>query len=228
MANFTPYEAFQMAYYLSWFKRRVKVEPYGRRQCSGLVVGVELFHGQDAARQGFKGGRTISTLSLPNGDYSPNFHHLSMLQQTTHDNNNVNLHMVRSYHRSFNGFAAMITDQQRKMLEKNGRRDFCVSKQNTPNYKLQGLGILWGSQESIHRNITRESDLIIGVIDTGIWPASESFNDRGFGPIPKKWKGACKGGKNFTCNNKIIGARHYVQGVLIDKHVISNTQEGVN
>ncbi|XLS62987.1 hypothetical protein HN51_017215, partial [Arachis hypogaea] len=40
---------------------------------------------------------------------------------------------------------------------------------------------------------------------------SESFNDHGFGPIPKKWKGACKGGKNFRCNNKIISARYYVK-----------------
>ncbi|KAK6139272.1 hypothetical protein DH2020_026984 [Rehmannia glutinosa] len=56
---------------------------------------------------------------------------------------------------------------------------------------------------------TIESDTIIGVIDTGVWPESESFNDKGFGPPPKKWEGACKGGKNFTCNNKVIGARYY-------------------
>jgi len=31
----------------------------------------------------------------------------------------------------------------------------------------------------------------------------------GFGPIPKKWKGVCAGGGNFSCNNKIIGARWY-------------------
>lgn len=51
-----------------------------------------------------------------------------------------------------------------------------------------------------HRNSKRENDLIVGVIDTGIWPESKSFNDEGFGPAPDKWKGACKGGRNFTCN----------------------------
>ncbi|CAI0419460.1 unnamed protein product [Linum tenue] len=54
-----------------------------------------------------------------------------------------------------------------------------------------------------------ESDIVIGVIDTGIWPESESFNDTGFGPPPSKWKGTCTSAANFTCNNKIIGARHY-------------------
>ncbi|MED6208033.1 hypothetical protein PIB30_041291 [Stylosanthes scabra] len=148
--------------------------------------------------------------SLPNGDYSPTSHHLSMLQQTTHDNN-VKHHMVRSYQRSFNGFAAMITDKQRELLEKmEGVVSVFPSKKlqlhTTRSWDFMGL------QQSVHRNISSESDIIIGVLDSGIWPESESFNDRGFGPIPKKWKGACNGGKNFTCNKKIIGARHYVQG----------------
>lgn len=48
-------------------------------------------------------------------------------------------------------------------------------------------------------SVNVESDIVVGVIDTGIWPA-ESFSDKGFGPPPKKWKGTCQGLKNFTCN----------------------------
>ncbi|KAM1659024.1 hypothetical protein ACFXTN_043123 [Malus domestica] len=62
----------------------------------------------------------------------------------------------------------------------------------------------------VSRNATTESDFIVGVMDTGIWPEGESFKDEGFGPPPKKWKGVCEGGKNFTCNKYIVGARYYL------------------
>ncbi|MED6209236.1 hypothetical protein PIB30_052760 [Stylosanthes scabra] len=148
--------------------------------------------------------------SLPKGDYSPTSHHLSMLQQTTNDNDAKN-HIPRSYHRSFNGFAAMITDKQREMLSK---MEGVVSVFPSRTLQLQTTRSwdFMGFQESTQRNSTGESDVIIGAIDSGIWPESESFNDHGFSPIPKKWKGVCEGGKNFTCNNKIIGARHYLKG----------------
>uniref|UniRef100_A0A2N9HNH7 Subtilisin-like protease fibronectin type-III domain-containing protein n=1 Tax=Fagus sylvatica TaxID=28930 RepID=A0A2N9HNH7_FAGSY len=64
-----------------------------------------------------------------------------------------------------------------------------------------------GFPKQVHR--TTESNIIIGILDTGIWPESDSFNDKGFGPPPSRWKGTCKALTNFTCNNKIIGAQYY-------------------
>ncbi|CAK8538216.1 unnamed protein product [Lathyrus sativus] len=61
-----------------------------------------------------------------------------------------------------------------------------------------------GFPMNVKRN-SYESDVIIGVIDSGVCPQSESFNDKGFGPPPKKWKGVCES-YNFTCNNKLVGA----------------------
>ncbi|KAG7533881.1 Peptidase S8/S53 domain superfamily [Arabidopsis thaliana x Arabidopsis arenosa] len=148
--------------------------------------------------------------SLPSQlDYTPMSHHMSILQEVTGESS-VEGRLVRSYKRSFNGFAARLTESER---ERVAEMEGVVSVFPNMNYKLQTtaswdfLGLKEGNNTK--RNLAVESDIIIGVFDTGIWPESQSFSDKGFGPPPKKWKGVCSGGKNFTCNNKLIGARDY-------------------
>ncbi|VVB16515.1 unnamed protein product [Arabis nemorensis] len=148
--------------------------------------------------------------SLPSrSDYIPMSNHISILQEVTGESS-IEGRLVRSYKRSFNGFAARLTEAERKRV---AEMEGVVSVFPNKNYKVQTtrswdfIGLKEG--KNTNRNLAVESDTIIGVIDTGIWPESESFSDKGFGPPPKKWKGVCSGGKNFTCNNKLIGARDY-------------------
>ncbi|KAL1155127.1 hypothetical protein V6Z11_A08G003100 [Gossypium hirsutum] len=118
----------------------------------------------------------------------------------------VENYLIKSYKRSFNGFAAKLTDEEAKKLASFKE---VVSVFPSKVYHLQTTRS-WdflGLNQTVKRNATAESNVIVGVLDTGIWPESDSFSDEGFGPRPKKWKGACKGGQNFTCNNKLIGAR---------------------
>ncbi|KAM1263429.1 hypothetical protein ACFX2G_029047 [Malus domestica] len=153
--------------------------------------------------------------SLPKDElFSPLSHHIGILESVVESSSASNL-LVRTYKRSFNGFAAKLTEQERERL---ANMKEVVSVFPSTSYKPQTTRS-WdfiGFNENIKRNRTVESDVIIGVIDSGIWPESESFKDKGFGPAPKKWKGACQGGKNFTCNNKIIGARFYTNSTARD------------
>ncbi|KAJ7557500.1 hypothetical protein O6H91_05G129100 [Diphasiastrum complanatum] len=58
-------------------------------------------------------------------------------------------------------------------------------------------------------------DVIIGLVDSGIWPESPSFHDGSLPPIPTRWKGTCEVGDQFhasQCNRKLIGARYYTKG----------------
>ncbi|KAJ4907907.1 Subtilase family protein [Raphanus sativus] len=151
--------------------------------------------------------------SLPSrAEYIPMSHHMSILQEVVGESL-MDGRLLRSYKRSFNGFAARLTESEREQV---AGMEGVVSVFPNKKLKLQTtaswdfMGIKEG--KGTKRNPSVESDTIIGVLDGGIWPESESFSDKGFGPPPKKWNGVCAGGKNFTCNNKLIGARHYSPG----------------
>ncbi|KNA20365.1 hypothetical protein SOVF_053210 [Spinacia oleracea] len=72
------------------------------------------------------------------------------------------------------------------------------------------------------------SDVIIGVLDTGIWPELPSFSDEGYDQVPATWKGSCEVGSDFpasSCNRKIIGARAFYQGYEAAKGPMNETKD---
>ncbi len=61
--------------------------------------------------------------------------------------------------------------------------------------------------------------VIVGIIDTGIWPEHPSFSNpdpkgKAYGAPPAKWQGYCQlpndDSPPLTCNNKLIGAREFL------------------
>ncbi|KAL1544723.1 cucumisin-like [Salvia divinorum] len=143
---------------------------------------------------------------LPKGGISASAHHVSLLQATL-GSKRATESLLHSYKRSFSGFVAKLSEDEKKKIAslKEVVSVFPSTKKQlltTRSWDFMGFPV--NSERS-----QTESDVIVGMLDTGIWPESQSFNDTGFGPAPAKWKGTCQSSSNFTCNNKIIGAKYY-------------------
>ena len=133
---------------------------------------------------------------------------------------------------SYNGFAAELTEAQAAKLE--AMKDVVavsadelqtVDTSSTPTFLgLTDAGGLWeqlggkadGSAGGKDSAGPGES-VIIGVVDSGIWPESKSFSDRDsdgkliYQQIPG-WNGKCTPGEAFNasmCNQKLIGGQRF-------------------
>ncbi|GLJ46296.1 hypothetical protein SUGI_0975810 [Cryptomeria japonica] len=132
-----------------------------------------------------------------------------------------NTNLIYTYDHALHGFAAKLTKAQVEALARvpghlSVHEERRLQLQTTRSPKFLGL--------SPSRGIWPQSgfgnDVIIGMIDTGVWPESESFNDRGLTDVPTRWKGNCQAGEAFNssnCNKKLIGARYFVAGLNDDE-----------
>ncbi|GLJ18275.1 hypothetical protein SUGI_0323220 [Cryptomeria japonica] len=139
--------------------------------------------------------------------------HLSLLHSVLRSHEAAQESLVHSYSKSFNGFAAWLSSSHvQRLSNTDGVVSVFESKNaqllTTRSWDFVGLPL---SQQTDH--LEYQSDVIVGMLDTGVWPESESFDDAGLGPIPSKWKGVCQTTPDFkACNKKIIGARFYDKG----------------
>jgi len=141
-----------------------------------------------------------------------------------------------SYKFAFNGFAAELSDAQvEKMKSMPGvlavSKDemYSLDTSTTPAFLgLSNANGLWqqlsGSTTGVLANGPNSGGagegIVIGMVDSGIWPEHPSFSDRDangklvYQQIPG-WHGKCTHGEAFdqtNCNLKLISARYYNSG----------------
>ena len=136
---------------------------------------------------------------------------------------------VYDYAYSFNGFSAKLTAGQAAALAKQSGvvavspdELQTMDTSSTPAFLgLDATGGLWSQLGGVG---SAGEDVVIGVVDSGIWPESLSFSDRtgsngnaskdgklSYQQIPG-WHGKCKPGEGFAasnCNQKLIGAQRF-------------------
>lgn len=140
-------------------------------------------------------------------------------------------HITHEYKVVFNGFAAMLTDAEVRALKKNSAvanisadSVLQLDTNYTPSFlQLDAPGGLW---QQLGGQGAAGEDIVIGIVDSGIWPENPSFADRVdgngnashtgatqvYGAPPASWKGSCVTGEGFAlsnCNNKLIGVRYF-------------------
>ena len=145
---------------------------------------------------------------------------------------------VYDYAYTYNGFAAKLSPGQAKklagvegVLVVSPDEIRTIDTSTTPDFLgLTAEGGLWDM------GFTGE-DVIIGIVDSGIWPESLSFTDRtgangnaskdgklDYQQIPG-WHGKCTPGEDFpasACNQKLIGAQYFNAGLGGDAGIDAN------
>ncbi|XP_048320426.2 cucumisin-like [Ziziphus jujuba] len=142
----------------------------------------------------------------PEGEFSVASTHHAMLANVLGSASSARESLVYSYGRSINGFAAKLTDKEVEKLSEIKGVISVFPNQILKLHTTRSWDFMGFSKGKLGSAV--EGDVIIGLLDTGAWPESKSFSDEDMTPPPAKWKGTCTGA-NFTCNNKLIGARYY-------------------
>ncbi|KAG2688731.1 hypothetical protein I3843_09G109400 [Carya illinoinensis] len=143
--------------------------------------------------------------------------------------------VIYSFNRYINGFVAFLEEEEAAEIAKHPKVVSVFLNQarklhttHSWEFMLLDKQVRTGFyQNSLWNEARFGEDTIIGNLDTGVWPKLESFSDRGFGPVPSRWKGICQNDTNggVPCNRKLIGARYFNKGYAANIGPINSSME---
>ncbi|KAL0718508.1 hypothetical protein Bca4012_067830 [Brassica carinata] len=179
------------------------------------------------------------------------FDHHSLWYESSLRSVSESAEMFYTYNNAIHGFATQLTPEEADSLM---TQPGVISVQPEQQYELlttrtpQFLGLDLHNA-ALFPETSASSDIVIGVLDTGVWPESKSFSDEGYSPVPSTWKGKCEvssrireckpdsrtqgeldpsGKANVLCNRKLIGARFFPCGYEKTYGKINSTEESIS
>ncbi|KAF7850202.1 hypothetical protein BT93_L5748 [Corymbia citriodora subsp. variegata] len=132
--------------------------------------------------------------------------------------------LLYTYTAAFHGFAATLDEDEAESLRASASvlgvyEDTVYELHTTRTPEFLGISNDLGLSDPQQGNPSGKrrafGDVVVGVLDTGVWPESKSFDDAGMPEVPARWKGVCEAGPDFSaksCNKKLIGARFFSKG----------------
>ncbi|XP_052179537.1 subtilisin-like protease SBT3 [Diospyros lotus] len=150
--------------------------------------------------------------AMPAPFSTPRGWHQSVLSSLSSTEDAPPIHLY-SYSHVMDGFSAVLSESHLEQLEKMPGHVATYAEtfghlHTTHSSEFLGLK----NQAGLWPEARFGEGVIVGIIDTGIWPESESFNEEGMPPVPARWRGTCETGTEFNsshCNRKLIGARSF-------------------
>ncbi|MCB0099244.1 MAG: S8 family serine peptidase, partial [Caldilineaceae bacterium] len=134
------------------------------------------------------------------------------------------IRVLHEYDTVLNGFAMQLTPAEAaKLLDlpevQSIQRDQWRYAQTNDSPAFLGVPGIWDGSATAGLPGTKGEGIIVGVIDTGIWPEHPSFADDGSFPAPPaRWVGGCSapadGSQPYSCNNKLIGVQYFLDGYV--------------
>jgi subtilisin family serine protease len=145
--------------------------------------------------------------------------------------------VLARYKTAYNGFAAKLTDAEVATLRASS---LVIDVVPDEERKLETIststflglstpGGVWS--QTVGGLAVKGEDVVIGIVDGGVWPEGPSYADRvsggvpvfsggtlAYGPAPAGFSGTCVAGEGFSpathCNNKLIGAQYFNAGFI--------------
>ncbi|CAA0836844.1 Subtilase family protein [Striga hermonthica] len=131
--------------------------------------------------------------------------------------------LLYTYDAAYHGFAAALTPEEAESLRRSEAvlgvyedSVYTLHTTRTPEFLGLETGLGPWAGHSLQELNQASQDVIIGVLDTGVWPESRSFHDGDMPDVPARWRGECVAAHDFDpkihCNKKLIGARFFDKG----------------